>query len=255
MPIEIITLPCLKDNYAYLVHQSETGATLCVDVPEAGPILKALADRGWSLSDIYLTHHHWDHIDGVEDLRQATGAKVTGAKADAARLPALDQTVSPDDPPMFGTLPVQVIDVPGHTVGHIAYYISQAGAVFTGDSLMSFGCGRLFEGTPAQMWDSLRRLAALPAETLVYSGHEYTQSNARFALTIEPSNPTLQARVASVNAIRDRGEPTIPVELGLELATNPFMRAHLDTLKASIGLPGATDEASFAEIRARKDRF
>lgn len=255
MPIEIILLPCLKDNYAYLVHQSETGATLCVDVPEAGPILQALAARGWTLSDIYLTHHHWDHIDGVEDLRQATGAKVTGAKADAARLPALDLAVEPEDTPMFGTLPVRVIDVPGHTVGHIAFYIAQAGAVFTGDSLMSFGCGRLFEGTAAQMWGSLTRLAALPTETLVYSGHEYTQSNARFALTIEPENPTLQARVASVNATRDRGEPTIPVELGLELATNPFMRAHLETLKANIGLTGATDEASFAEIRARKDRF
>lgn len=255
MPLEIIILPCLKDNYAYLLHDPASGRTACVDVPEPGPILAALEARGWSLSDILITHHHWDHIDGVEALRAATGAKVTGAAADAHRLPALDRAVAPGDLFTLGGEAVEVIDVPGHTIGHVAFYFAQTGAVFTADSLMVLGCGRLFEGSPAQMWQSLQRLAALPSHTEVYSGHDYSESNARFALTIEPDNPTLQARAADMAKARALGRPVVPARLSLELATNPFLRAHLPGIKAALGLPTASDVEAFTEIRARKDSF
>lgn len=250
---EIVTVPCLRDNYAYLVRDPSSGATCCVDVPEAAPILAALAARGWGLDEIWLTHHHPDHIDGVAALVAATGARVTGAAADAHRLPPLDRAVRAGDRLALGTLAGEVLEVPGHTVGHVAYVLP--GAAFTADSLMALGCGRLFEGTPAQMWDSLQRLAALPGDTLVCSGHEYTESNARFALTIEPGNPALQARAAAVRAARAEGRPTVPSTLAEERATNPFLRAHLPEIKAALGMAGASDTAAFAEIRARKDRF
>lgn len=255
MPLTIVTIPCLKDNYAFLVHDSTTGATAVVDVPEAAPILKALQDRGWHASHILITHHHGDHIDGVETLAAATGAQVIGAAADAHRLPPLDKAVQPGDVLHVGASEAQVMDVSGHTVGHIAFFFPAGPAVFTGDSLMALGCGRLFEGTPAQMWTSLSALAALPPETIVCSGHEYTAPNGRFALTIEPENPDLQVRVARIAAARSAGEPTVPSILAEELATNPFLRAYLPSVKAAIGLPEATDAESFAEIRSRKDRF
>lgn len=250
---EIVTVPCLRDNYAYLVRDPASGAVLCVDVPEAAPILAALKARGWGLGEIWLTHHHPDHVDGVADLVAATGARVTGAAADAHRLPPLDRAVRGGERLALGTLAAEVLEVPGHTVGHLAYVLP--GAAFTADSLMALGCGRLFEGTPAQMWDSLQRLAALPGDTLVCSGHEYTESNARFALTIEPGNPALQARAAAVRAARAEGRPTVPTTLAEERATNPFLRAHLPEIKAALGMAGAPDAAVFAEIRARKDRF
>ncbi|MDO9527268.1 MAG: hydroxyacylglutathione hydrolase [Gemmobacter sp.] len=253
MQLEILTLPCLKDNYAFLAHDPVTGATACVDVPEAKPILTALRDRGWTLTDIFLTHHHGDHIDGVADLVAATGARVTGAKADAHRLPPLDTAVVEGDTLMIGGVTGRVIDVSGHSVGHIAFAFP--GAVFTGDSLMALGCGRLFEGTPAQMWASLSKLAALPQDTLVCSGHEYTASNARFALTIEPDNPDLISRADRITRDRAQNIPTVPSLLSQELATNPFLRAHLPEIKAAVGMPDAADDAVFAEIRARKDRF
>lgn len=253
MPLEIVTIPCLKDNYAFLAHDPATGATACVDVPEAAPILAALAQRGWRLAEIFLTHHHWDHIDGVADLVAATGARVTGAAADAHRLPPLDRAVAEGDSVSIGAVAGRVIDVSGHSVGHIA--LAFPGAVFTGDSLMALGCGRLFEGTPAQMWDSLSKLAALPPDTLVCSGHEYTQSNARFAMTIEPGNPALISRVGRIEDARSAGGPTVPSVLAEELATNPFLRAHLPEIKAALGMETAGDAAVFAEIRGRKDRF
>lgn len=255
MPLEILTVACLKDNYAYLLHDEASGRTACIDVPEAAPLLAALKARNWRLSDILLTHHHWDHIDGVADLVAATGAEVWGAKADAHRLPNLDHAFDAPSTFDFSGHTVEVIDTPGHTVGHVAFHIPSAGAVFTADSLMAFGCGRLFEGTPEQMWGALSRLAALPDQTLVYSGHEYTQSNARFALTIEPSNPTLVARADEVDKARAENRPTVPVALSLERETNPFLRAHLPQLKASLGMAEAPDAAVFAHIRARKDAF
>lgn len=253
MPLEIVTVPCLKDNYAYLVHNGKTGQTALIDAPEAGPIRQALDTRGWKLSDILITHHHWDHIDGVAALRD--GARVIGAAADAHRLPPLDLGVVAGQRFTTCDSDVEVMDVSGHTVGHVAYYVPSNEAVFTADSLMALGCGRLSEGTPAQMWDSLQRLAALPPDTLVCSGHEYTAANARFAVTIEPGNPALQARIHAITSARKAGLPTVPSILELELQTNPFLRAGLPEVKAAIGMPDATDVAVFAEIRARKDRF
>jgi hydroxyacylglutathione hydrolase len=255
MSMEIVTVPCLKDNYAFLLHDSATGATAAIDVPDETPIEAALARRGWRLSDILITHHHADHIDGVDALREATGARVTGAAADAHRLPRLDRAVAPGDRFPVGSAEVEVIDASGHTVGHLAFHVPAAGAVFTADSLMALGCGRLLEGTAAQMWESLSRLAALPPATLVCSGHEYTEANGRFALTVDPGNPALISRVERVRQARARGEPTVPSRMSEELETNPFLRARTPEVKAAIGLSGAADAAAFAEVRRRKDRF
>jgi len=255
MPLEIVTVPCLADNYAFLIHSNETGETAVVDVPEAAPIEAVLADRGWSLSHIFVTHHHWDHVQGVDPLRAATGAKVIGARKDARRLPKLDLAVAEGETFQFAGHEVRVFDVSGHTVGHIAYYIPDARAVFTADSLMALGCGRLFEGTPDQMWASLSKIAGLPTETIVCSGHEYTAANAKFALTIEPGNAALVARATAITQARANGLPTVPSTLAEELATNPFLRAGLSELKAAINMPDASDVAVFAEVRARKDRF
>jgi hydroxyacylglutathione hydrolase len=255
MPLEIVTIPCLSDNYAFLLHSSETGETAVVDVPDAGPILDELKTRGWQLTEIWITHHHYDHIDGVSDLKEATGAKVVGASADAGRLPPLNLAVEDGETFSFAEHEVIVFDVSGHTVGHIAFHVPDAVAVFTADSLMALGCGRLFEGTPDQMWASLSRLAKLPPETLVCTGHEYTQSNAKFALTIEKTNADLKSRSVDINAARAAEMPTVPSTLALELATNPFLRAHLPQVKAAIGMENETDTAVFAEIRKRKDAF
>lgn len=255
MPLELITIPCLSDNYAYLLHDAATGDTALVDAPEAGPILAALQARGWRLGQILITHHHNDHIGGVADLVAATGAQVLGAAADAHRLPPLDRALAEGDSVTVGGETGRVIDVSGHTVGHIAFHFAQSAMVFTADSLMAAGCGRLFEGTAAQMWDSLSKLAALPPDTLVCSGHEYTASNIRFALSLEPDNPDLILRSERVASARGDGRPTVPSTLSEELATNPFLRAGLPQMKTAIGRPSASDAEAFAEIRARKDRF
>ena len=255
MSLEIVRVPCLKDNYAWIAHDPSSGATAVFDVPDAAPILSELQSRGWTLGDIFITHHHWDHIDGVEALRAATGARVTGAAADAHRLPALDRAVAEGDTVSIGADLGQVIDVSGHTIGHIAFYFPGARVAFTADSLMGLGCGRLFEGTPAVMWQSLCKLAALPPETLIFSGHEYSAGNAKFALTIEPANAALISRSDRITAARARGEATIPVALSEELATNPFLRAGRAEVKRAVGLPTASDAESFAEIRRRKDAF
>ncbi len=255
MPLEILTVPCLTDNYAFLAHDPGSGDTALIDVPEAAPILAALADRGWRLNQVLLTHHHADHFQGLDELRREQDVKVIGAAADAHRLPPLDAAVAEGDGVRIGGEQGHVIEVPGHTVGHIAFHFPDSRAVFTADSLMALGCGRLFEGTAAQMWDSLSRLAALPAQTVVYSGHEYSQANGAFARTIEPDNPDLVARVRDIAAKRGRGEPTVPTVLDLELATNPFLRAAEPAVQANIGMQGAEPVAVFAEIRARKDRF
>lgn len=255
MPLQLVTVPCLADNYAYLIHDEASGATAVIDVPDAAPILGALQARGWSLTDILITHHHNDHIDGVAALQTATGARVTGAAADAHRLPPLHRAVAEGDRIRIGDATAKVIGVPGHTSGHIAFHFAEDALLFTADSLMAGGCGRLFEGTADQMHASLAKLAALPPRTLVCSGHEYTASNLRFAITLEPANPDLILRIEAVTAARAANRPTVPSTLGDEMATNPFLRAHLPALKAAIGLPDATDAAAFAEIRKRKDRF
>ncbi len=255
MPLEIVTVPCLSDNYAYLLRDAATGKVGLVDAPEVGPIEAALKARGWGLDLILITHHHGDHIEGVEALRQAYGAKVAGATADRRRLPALDLALADGDTVALGESEARVIDVPGHTVGHIAYYFAEAGAVFTADSLMVMGCGRLFEGTADQMWRSLSTLAALPDETLVYSGHEYAQANTRFALSVDKDNAALRERAAEIAAMRQMGGATVPARLDLERATNPFLRASDPAFKAALGLEKLPDAQVFAEIRRRKDAF
>lgn len=255
MPLEIVTVPCLSDNYAYLAHDPQTGATAVVDVPEAGPIRAELDRRGWQLSDILITHHHWDHVDGVADLVAATGAATWGNAADASRLPPLTHAVEPGGEVTIGSETGEVIDVSGHTIGHVAFHFPASKAVFTADSLMALGCGRLFEGTPQQMFDSLGRLAALAPETQVYSGHEYTAANAKFALTIEPDNPKLISRDEAIAAARDAGQPTVPSSLRDELDTNPFLRSHVSAIKTRLGMEAASQPEVFAEIRARKDNF
>ncbi|HEY6919760.1 MAG TPA: hydroxyacylglutathione hydrolase [Tabrizicola sp.] len=253
--LDLVTVPCLADNYAYLIHDPTTGQTAVIDVPEVGPILAALEARQWRLTDILITHHHDDHIQGVDALRARTGAMVMGAAADAHRLPRLDLPLTEADSFSVGSEFARVIDVPGHTLGHIAFHFPESRLCFTADSLMAGGCGRLFEGTARQMHASLAKLAALPPDTLICSGHEYTASNLRFALTLEPDNPRLISRKAEVADRRAKGIPTVPVPLEEELATNPYLRAHLPALKTAVGLPDADDVTVFAEIRARKDKF
>lgn len=255
MPLDIRTIPCLSDNYAYLAHDADTGATAVIDVPEAGPIIAALAQTGWTLTDVLITHHHWDHVDGLAALLAAHPARVVGAAADAHRLPRLDLALNEGDALSIGSETGTVIDVSGHTINHIAYHFADAHALFTADSLMALGCGRVFEGTKPQMHESMQKLAALPGETVVYSGHEYTAANAKFALTIDPDNPDLISRVKDVTAKRASGTPTVPSLLSQELATNPFLRAHDPAVQAHLGMTGANATDVFTEIRTRKDNF
>ncbi len=255
MTLQLLTIPCLSDNYAYLLHDPVSGETAAVDVPEAGPMIKALEAKGWTLSHILLTHHHWDHIEGLDKLLAAAPAQVVGAKADAKRLPPLDLALSEGDHFRICGEDCHVIDVSGHTVGHIAFHAPASKFVFTGDSLMALGCGRVFEGTFAQMWGSLCKLAALPPETVVCSGHEYTQANAKFALTVDPGNSALISRAKAVDEARAKGLPTVPSTLREELETNPFLRAGDAGIQANLGMSGADPAAVFAEIRSRKDRF
>lgn len=253
MPLEIVTVPCRTDNYAFLLHDRTSRATAVVDVPDAAPVRRALAERRWDLTDILITHHHEDHIAGVDALRKERGARVVGAAADAHRLPPLDLAVSEGDTVKVGNVEGKVLEVPGHTSGHIAYVFP--GAAFTGDSLMALGCGRLFECDAETMWNTLRKLRRLPPDTQIYSGHEYTEANGRFALTIEPENQALKERLQVVRDIRAKGLPTVPSPLWHELATNPFLRARSEQVKAYLGMRGKPDAEVFAEIRHRKDRF
>lgn len=253
MPLDIVTVPCLADNYAYLVKGPD-GVCL-IDAPEAGPIVDALETRGWTLDAIMITHHHHDHVGGVEELRAKYGCKVMGPKAEEAKLPKLDMALEEGVNGGTGEAYTVPLMVPGHTLGHMAFHFPKTGAVFTADSLMALGCGRVFEGTPEMMWESLEKLAALPPETMVYSGHEYTQANARFALTIEPDNAALISRTEGIAHAREKGEPTAQVPLSVELDTNPFLRARLPEVKAGLNMTDATDAEVFAEIRARKDNF
>ncbi|HTZ65870.1 MAG TPA: hydroxyacylglutathione hydrolase [Roseiarcus sp.] len=247
---------CLTDNYGALIHDSATGATACVDVPEAGPTLAALVERGWNLSDALITHHHTDHIQGVPELKQTfPDLRIWGPAKDAARIPFLDRRVQEGDYARVGSLAARVIETPGHTLGHIAYHFEEEDVAFCGDTLFSLGCGRVFEAPYAVMWSSLVKLAALPGETQLYCGHEYTQVNGRFAITIEPDNPILKARIQEVARLRAERRPTVPTTVAAELAANPFLRVEEPAVQAAVGMGGADPAAVFAELRARKDRF
>ena len=243
--------PGLLDNYGYLVRSGDRVAT--IDAARAEPILNAARSLSWTITDVLLTHHHPDHVDGVEGLRSVTEATIWGAAADAHRLPAVDRALSPGDAVEIGTATGTVWDVPGHTVGHVAYVFD--GIAFTGDSLMSAGCGRLFEGSPEQMHASLIRFAELDGATLIASGHEYTVANLSFAQTLEPENAALTFRRDDVEAGLSQGRPSVPSTLDLERSTNPFLRCHLPALKAATGTGGQSDTATFAAARAAKDAF
>ncbi len=258
MGLEVVTVPCRSDNYAYLLRDAGSGQVALVDAPEEAPIRAALEARGWGLDQIWVTHHHGDHTDAAPVLAGRYHAKVVGHGKDAQRLPPLDMAVSEGDRFRLGETEARVVDVSGHTIGHIAFVVEDTGdapAAFTADSLMALGCGRVFEGTHAMMWDSLAKLMELPPETRIYSGHNYGQANGRFARSIEPDNGALIDRIARIEEADAAGRPIVPATLAEELATNPFLRAREPGVKAAVGLDGAEDAAVFAEIRRRKDAF
>ena len=262
LTIDVYTVPCLSDNYAYVIHNTATGKAAIVDVPDAGPIIAKIKELGASVTEIFLTHHHWDHIDGLDDLQIAlvtqldqNKCRVFGAKADAHRLPPLDEALSPGQTVQICGVEGKIFDVSGHTLGHLALHMPGIKALFTADSLMAMGCGRLFEGSAAQMWQSLSQLRTLPSDTLVYSGHEYTESNMAFTLSLGETNPDIATRAGQITTDRAAGHATVPRLLSLELKTNPFLRADDPSLQAIIGMSGKQPVEVFAKIRGLKDNF
>lgn len=243
------------DNYGVLMHDPDTGHTAAIDAGDLDSYLQAITETGWSLSHILVTHHHPDHTDGLIKLAQQTGAAIFGPAGDRDIHLAIENTLSDGDQFDFAGHTVQVIATPGHTLDMLNFYLPQQSVCFTGDTLFALGCGRIFEGTPQMMWNSLEKLMMLPAETLLYSSHEYTAANARFAVTIDPDNTALAVRVQTVEALRADNQPTVPSLLSEELATNPFLRAGDPSVRQHVGMDSASDEAVFAEIRARKDNF
>lgn len=253
--LEVHMFPCLKDNYAFLVHEPEHDLTAVIDTPEVAPINRALQEKGWRLTHILNTHHHFDHAGGNLALKERWQCIVVGPRADRDRIPGIDVEVGDGDTYAFGSCTARVLDVPGHTRGHIAYYFPDDGIAFVGDTLFALGCGRLFEGTPEQMWSSLQKLIALPDETVVYCAHEYTQSNARFAVTVEPGNEALRERAEEIDRLREAGVPTVPTTMGLEKRTNPFLRPMSANLQETLNMVGAPLADVFGETRRRKDHF
>jgi hydroxyacylglutathione hydrolase len=253
--LDIHQILVMKDNYIYLLHDPETQATAVVDPAEAEPVLEALDEKGWHLTHILNTHHHWDHVDGNLALKQLTGCRVFGAESDRGRIPGLDVGLKEGDAVELGRIRAHVLAVPGHTEGHLAYWFREDNALFCGDTLFAMGCGRLLGGTADQMWHSLERIRALPAETLIYCAHEYTEANGRFALTVEPGNPALAGRMERVRQRRREGRPTVPSTLEEERATNPFLRPESLEIQRTLGLQGAEPVAVFAGTRRRKDAF
>lgn len=251
---EIVQFQCLDDNYSFLIHDPVTETTAVVDTPDADEIINQLKQRGWQLDYILTTHHHWDHIDGHEALKQRYNCKVIGGELNREEIPNIDQFVNHGDLVEIGGLNTQVIATPGHTLGHIVYYFPQLEAVFVGDTLFSMGCGRLFEGTPEQMWQSILQLKNLPSNTAIYCAHEYTLSNARFALALESNNVELQQRVVEVERLRAENLPTVPTNVEQERKTNPFMRADEPEFQAQLGMLGVSATQVFTEIRQRKDK-
>jgi hydroxyacylglutathione hydrolase len=255
MPSEIKLFLCLKDNYGVLLHDTASGATAAIDAPEAAPIEAALKATGWKLSDILVTHHHADHTDGIAELKQKYKCRVVAPKAEAGKIPGVDETVREGDVVHVGKLAANVIETPGHTAGHITFWFHGDKLAFAGDTLFSIGCGRVIEGTPEMMWASLRKLRDLPGDTRVYCGHEYTLANIKFAQTIEPGNAALQARAAQAAKQIADGKWTIPTTIDEEKAANVFLRADVPAVAAAVGLAGKSPAEVFTEIRARKNKF
>ncbi|WP_417482893.1 hydroxyacylglutathione hydrolase [Maricaulis sp.] len=253
--LSIRQFPCLSDNYGFLIHDAASGETATIDTPDPERILAEAKAAGWTITQIWNTHHHFDHAGGNAAIKAATGARIVAPAYESDRIPGIDQPVRDGDSVWLGKIEAKVIFTPGHTSGHIVYSLPGEHVAFVGDTLFALGCGRLFEGTPEQMWHSLSRLAALADDTVIYCAHEYTQANARFALSVDPDNAALQAYAAEVDAKRLREEATVPTTIATEKAANPFLRARDPGIRARLGLLDASDEAVFAEIRRRKDVF
>jgi hydroxyacylglutathione hydrolase len=253
--LDIIQIPVLTDNYIYLLHDPVSRETAVIDPALAQPVLDVLNQKGWRLNYILNTHHHWDHVGGNLELKEKTGCKIVAAQADWDRIPGIDRGVSEDDVISLGQHRGRVISTPGHTSGHIVYYFAEDGALFCGDTLFVMGCGRLFEGTPEQMWDSLQKLKALPPSTQIYCTHEYTQANGRFALSVEPDNSHTQQKMIEVQRLRAENKPTVPSTIEQERTTNPFFRADSISLQKTLGLEGQSSVSVFTELRKRKDSF
>jgi hydroxyacylglutathione hydrolase len=246
---------CLKDNYGVLLHDPATGKTAAIDAPEAAPVEAALKRKGWRLTDILVTHHHADHTQGIPELKQRHNCRVVAPKAEANRIPFVDETVVEGDTVHVGDLMARVIETPGHTAGHISYWLREPKLAFVGDTLFSIGCGRVIEGNAEMMWNSLLKLRQLPDDAQVFCGHEYTQANVRFARTIEQGNQALAQRATEVDRQIAAKQPTIPMQMGAEKAANPFLRADLPEVARAVGMADAPAWKVFGEIRARKDKF
>ena len=253
--IEVVQIPCLSDNYGYLVHDPDSKLTASIDSPSIDPIEDVLRENGWLLTHIFNTHHHYDHTGANLELKERWKCKIIGSAKDSDRIPGLDQKVSDLDIFSFGNHEVKVFDVPGHTTGHIAFYFPGEAKLFCGDALFALGCGRIFEGTPKQMWESLQKLQDLPDDTKVYCAHEYTLANANFAVTVEPQNEVLLKRVKEIRNLREKGKPTVPSTIGLEKSTNPFLRPMSRDIQANLNMLDAELVDVFAETRRRKDNF
>jgi hydroxyacylglutathione hydrolase len=254
MTLTIHQFACRSDNYGVLIHDPAAKLTAAIDAPETEAVRRALAEKGWKLTHILVTHHHADHTEGVLPLKAETGCTVLGPKGEAGKIKGLDKLVGEGDSFSFGGSEVKVLETPGHTSGHISYWIPSANVAFVGDTVFAMGCGRVIEGTPEMMWNSLQKVAKLPPATELYCGHEYTVSNAKFALTIEPENKALQARAAEAEKLRAANKFTLPTRLDAELETNPFLRPHIPAIRARLGMEKAPDWQVFAEIRERKNR-
>ncbi len=254
MTLEIHQFPCLSDNYGVLIRDSERGVVASIDAPDANAVRAALKEKGWQLHYILTTHHHGDHTDGNLELKKETGCIIVGPRAEAAKIPGIDTQVGEGDTFRLGGPQVHVLETPGHTAGHISYWIPSAGVAFVGDTMFAMGCGRVFEGTMEQMWNSLSKLAKLPPGTRIYCGHEYTVSNATFCQKIEPENAALAKRVEDVQKLRAEGKPTLPTRIDLELETNSFLRVNSPAIRKRLNLEGAPEWKVFAEIRERKNK-
>ena len=252
--LEIHQFPCLEDNYGVLIRDPGSGLVASIDAPSADEVRAALKEKGWTLTHILTTHHHWDHTDGNEALKAETGCTIIGPRPEADKVPGIDEKVGEGDSFKFGEFEVKVFETPGHTAGHIIYWMPDAGVAFVGDVLFAMGCGRVIEGSMDDMWGSIEKVAKLPPETILYCGHEYTIANAKFALTVEPDNAALQARAKQAEELRAAGKPTLPTKLADELATNPFIRADSAEIRKVIGMESASNADVFAEVRERKNR-
>lgn len=254
MAAEIRLFPCLSDNFGYLIHDPASKATAAIDAPEAGPIVAALEREGWTLTDILVTHHHADHVGGIAELKRRYTCRIVAPHDHKAAIADVDLRVKESDRVMVGSLTARIIATPGHTLDHITYVFDDDAAAFTADALFSIGCGRVFEGTYPMMWETLLKLRALPDATRVYCGHEYTQSNVKFALGIEPDNEALRTRAAEVEALRGDGKPTIPTTIGAEKKANIFLRADVPSVAKALGMTGKSAADVFGELRERKNK-